>query len=45
VPIHWSGETASSARACDLVAPHTDPYSGQPEAKATPASIAPVAFA
>jgi len=45
VPIHWSGETASSARACDLVGPHTDPYSGQPEAKATPASIAPVAFA
>ena len=28
VPIHWSGETASSARACDLVAPHTDPFSG-----------------
>jgi assimilatory nitrate reductase catalytic subunit len=45
VPIHWSGETASAARACDLVAPHTDPYSGQPEAKATPASIAPVTFA
>ena len=45
VPIHWSGETASAARACDLVAPHTDPYSGQPEAKATPASIVPLAFA
>ena len=45
VPIHWSGETASSSRACDLVAPHTDPYSGQPEAKATPAAIAPIAFA
>jgi assimilatory nitrate reductase catalytic subunit len=45
LPIHWSGDTASSARADDLVAPHTDPYSGQPEAKATPASIAPVAFA
>lgn len=44
-PIHWSGETASSARTCDLVAPHTDPYSGQPEAKATPAAIAPVEFA
>ena len=37
VPIHWNGETASSARVGDLVAPHTDPYSGQPEAKATPA--------
>jgi assimilatory nitrate reductase catalytic subunit len=45
VPIHWSAETASSARACDLVTPATDPFSGQPEAKATPASIAPVAFA
>ena len=45
LPIHWSGDTASCARADDLVAPHTDPYSGQPEAKATPASIAPVAFA
>ena len=45
VPIHWNGESASAARACDLVAPHTDAYSGQPEAKATPASIAPVEFA
>ena len=34
----------SSARVGDLVAPQTDPYSGQPEAKATPAAIAPVAF-
>jgi len=45
VPIHWTAETASTARACDLVAPHTDPYSGQPEAKATPASIAPIEYA
>ena len=44
VPIHWSDETASCARVGDLVAPHTDPYSGQPEAKATPAAIAPVVF-
>ena len=44
VPIHWSGETASAARVGALVAPHTDPYSGQPEAKATPAAIAPVAY-
>ena len=35
---------ASSARVGDLVAPRTDPYSGQPEAKATPAAIAPVDF-
>lgn len=43
-PIHWSDETASSARVGDLVTPATDPYSGQPEAKATPAAIVPVAF-
>ena len=44
-PIHWSDATASTARICDLVMPETDRYSGQPDAKATPASIAPVAFA
>jgi assimilatory nitrate reductase catalytic subunit len=44
VPIHWSDTNASSARAGDLVAPHTDPFSGQPEAKATPAAIEPVDF-
>jgi assimilatory nitrate reductase catalytic subunit len=45
VPIHWNAETASSARVCELIAPDTDPHSGQPEAKATPASIAPVEYA
>ena len=45
VPIHWSDETASCARIGELVAAHTDPHSGQPEAKATPATIAPVEFA
>ncbi len=44
-PIHWSAETASSARVGDLVAPVNDPFSGQPEAKATPVSMAPVVFA
>ena len=39
-PIHWSEATASSARVGALVAPFTDPFSGQPENKATPASIA-----
>lgn len=43
-PIHWSGETSSSARVGALVAPLTDPLSGQPESKATPAHIAPHAF-
>ncbi|MCC7345879.1 MAG: molybdopterin-dependent oxidoreductase [Variibacter sp.] len=43
-PIHWSDATAACARAGDLVAPATDPHSGQPEAKATPAALAPVMF-
>jgi assimilatory nitrate reductase catalytic subunit len=43
-PIHWSDATASSARIGDLVAAETDPISGQPESKATPAAIAPVEF-
>ncbi len=33
-PIHWTGETASRARIDTLVAPATDPFSGQPESKA-----------
>ena len=44
-PIHWSDETASHGRVGALVAPFTDPFSGQPESKATPATIAPRAFA
>jgi assimilatory nitrate reductase catalytic subunit len=44
VPIHWSDETASSARVGELVTPATDPFSGQPEAKATTAAIEPVEF-
>jgi assimilatory nitrate reductase catalytic subunit len=44
-PIHWSEETASSARVGALVAPFTDAFSGQPESKATPASIVPHAYA
>ena len=40
-PIHWSGETASDARIGPLVHGHVDPYSGQPETKATPAAISP----
>ena len=32
VPIHWSDETAASARIGELVAPACDPFSGQPEA-------------
>jgi assimilatory nitrate reductase catalytic subunit len=44
-PIHWSDETAWFARVGELVAPATDPYSGQPESKATRAAIAPLTFA
>jgi assimilatory nitrate reductase catalytic subunit len=44
-PIHWSGATASSGRIGELVGPNTDPYSGQPDSKATPAAIAPLRFA
>ena len=43
-PIHWSDQTASSARIGDLVGAATDPLSGQPELKATPARVEPLAF-
>jgi assimilatory nitrate reductase catalytic subunit len=43
-PIHWSEANSSSARVGSLVVPLTDPFSGQPEAKATPASIAPYEY-
>ncbi|MBM3272778.1 nitrate reductase [Candidatus Kaiserbacteria bacterium] len=43
-PIHWTDETASHARVGCLVAPIVDPYSGQPESKASVASIAPTNF-
>jgi assimilatory nitrate reductase catalytic subunit len=44
-PIHWSNSNASSARIGDLVSPQIDPFSGQPEAKATPVSLERVDFA
>jgi len=34
-PMHWTGETAPAARIDCLVAPETDPVSGQPESKAS----------
>jgi len=43
-PIHWSEATATASRVGALVAPHTDPFSGQPENKATPAAIAPYEY-
>lgn len=44
-PIHWSDATAAQARAGDLAAAATDPISGQPELKATPARIEAAEFA
>jgi assimilatory nitrate reductase catalytic subunit len=43
-PIHWSEANATGARVGSLVAPLTDPFSGQPENKATPASITPYEY-
>nr|WP_319247933.1 molybdopterin-dependent oxidoreductase [uncultured Celeribacter sp.] len=39
VPMHWTGETAPSARIDALVPAVTDPISGQPESKAAVAAI------
>ncbi len=44
-PIHWSDVNASCARIGDLVGPATDPFSGQPEAKATPVAVERAGFA
>ena len=40
-PIHWSRDTSSDGRLGPLVHGFVDPFSGQPETKATPAAIAP----
>ncbi|MEL6960349.1 MAG: molybdopterin dinucleotide binding domain-containing protein, partial [Pseudomonadota bacterium] len=39
-PIHWTGQTAPTARIDDLVAAHVDPVSGQPESKASTVAAA-----
>jgi assimilatory nitrate reductase catalytic subunit len=39
VPIHWSAANSSDGRIGALVQPITDPLSGQPESKATPAAL------
>lgn len=41
-PIHWSGQFAAHARVGALVAPVVDPFSGQPESKATPVAVEPL---
>jgi len=40
VPMHWTGHHASSGRVDAVVAPETDPYSGQPGSKFTPIQVA-----
>jgi len=44
-PIHWSDATAGHARVDEMTTSQHDPYSGQPELKATPARIEAVDFA
>ena len=44
MPMHWGGAFASQARVGALVRGVPDPVSGQPELKATPVAIAPVAY-
>ena len=41
-PIHWTDQFAKSSIISAVVSPVTDPYSGQPESKATPVKIAPI---
>ncbi|WP_291858700.1 nitrate reductase [Bradyrhizobium sp.] len=43
-PIHWSDAMATRSRVGALVAPFTDAASGQPENKATPASLTPYEY-
>ena len=41
IPIHWSEQFSSVAGVGQLVAPLTDPVSGQPEFKVTPVAVTP----
>jgi len=43
IPMHWTDEFASTGPVDRLVGEATDPISGQPELKATPARVTPVA--
>ena len=42
-PMHWTADTAPMGRVDALVAPVTDPISGQPESKGSVVAIAPLA--
>ena len=39
MPIHWNAPTAKDSKPCDLILPHTDAASGQPEFKHTPVMV------
>ncbi|MDX1490138.1 MAG: nitrate reductase [Pseudohongiellaceae bacterium] len=42
IPIHWSQQFTSNAIVSKLIAPTTDPYSGQPESKFARVGIRPI---
>ncbi|MDZ4843280.1 MAG: molybdopterin-dependent oxidoreductase [Hyphomicrobium aestuarii] len=42
-PFHWTGQNASAARVDTLISGHVDPVSGQPELKAMPVAVRPLA--
>lgn len=44
-PMHWSESVSSGGRVGPLIAAAVDPQSGQPELKATPIAVEPVAIA
>lgn len=44
VPMHWTGQFSSLGRIDAVVAPLTDPHSGQPGSKFTPVSVKKVEF-
>ena len=43
-PIHWNDISGGGGRVSALMSAFTDPFSGQPESKAVPASITPLAM-
>lgn len=44
-PIHWNDQTASHGRIGSIVHAVTDPFSGQPDLKATPVCVEPLSYA
>ncbi|WP_434567903.1 molybdopterin oxidoreductase family protein [Vibrio chagasii] len=44
MPIHWNAPTAKDSKPCELILPHTDAASGQPEFKHTPVVVEPCGY-